>query len=97
MGAANAMGAASNAAKTLIPKKIRIMLVLHPARGLFVDTTICSIEQIWRPDYSLPSVAEGAYQMGELQARSWMVAGTSAGGSAPRRAASQVVQRGVGI
>jgi len=35
--------------------------------------------------------------MGEVQARSWMLAGTSAGGATPSEAASLVDQRGVGI
>src|SRR5262245_36967298 len=39
----------------------------------------------------------GVYQMGELQARSWRVGGTTSGGAMPSFAAWIVVQRGVGI
>ena len=39
----------------------------------------------------------GVYQMGEVQARSWMIGGKSAGGSAPRFTAAIVDQRGVQI
>jgi hypothetical protein len=38
----------------------------------------------------------GVYQMGDVQARSWIVAGNPAGMGTPRRAASRVLQRGVG-
>ena len=39
----------------------------------------------------------GVYQMGEAQARSCTVMGTSGGIFTPKRAASYAVQRGVGI
>src|SRR5262245_46591376 len=41
--------------------------------------------------------ALGVYQIGELQARSWIVAATTSGGAMPSFAAWIVVQRGVGI
>ena len=39
----------------------------------------------------------GAYQIGEVHARSWIVAGTPSSSGRPARAASNVLQRGVGI
>ena len=39
----------------------------------------------------------GLYQIDELQARSWMLAGSPFGMAMPNRAASMVLQRGVGI
>jgi hypothetical protein len=39
----------------------------------------------------------GVYQMGELQARSWMVEGTAVGTGRPLAIATKVLQRGVGI
>ncbi len=39
----------------------------------------------------------GAYQIGELHARSWMLIGSPSGTGTPRFAASIVLQRGVGI
>src|SRR5262245_37117474 len=45
----------------------------------------------------LSASALGVYQIGELQARSWMVAATTSGGAIPSCFAWIVVQRGVGI
>ncbi len=39
----------------------------------------------------------GVYQIGEVQARSWMEAGSPFGIGNPSRTASRVLQRGVGI
>lgn len=39
----------------------------------------------------------GEYQIGDDQARSWIVAGSPSGIAIPSRAASRVLQRGVGI
>ena len=47
--------------------------------------------------FQLPRDCPGLYQMGEVYARSWTVAGTLSGRSTPKNAASYVVQRGVGI
>ena len=45
-----------------------------------------------------PDLAQfGLYQIDELQARSWMLAGSPFGMAMPRRAASMVLQREVGI
>ena len=40
---------------------------------------------------------QGLYQIGELQARSWMVGATSVNGCLPSRKVSQVVQRQLGF
>ena len=40
---------------------------------------------------------QGVYQIDEVQALFWMVAGTLSGRSMPKKSASYVVQRGVGI
>src|SRR3972149_8428325 len=45
----------------------------------------------------LRASALGVYQIGELHARSWMVAATTSGGAMPSCLAWIVVQRGVGI
>src|SRR5262245_51949395 len=45
----------------------------------------------------LRASALGVYQMGELHARSWIVAATTSGGAIPSCLAWIVVQRGVGI
>src|SRR5436190_10249149 len=46
---------------------------------------------------ALRASALGVYQIGELHARSWIVADTTSGGAMPSFAAWIVVQRGVGI
>jgi len=45
----------------------------------------------------LRASADGVYQMGELQARSCPVSGTTLGGGSPDFTAWMRVQRGVGI
>lgn len=47
--------------------------------------------------FKLSYFAAGVYQIGDDQARSWMIAGTSWGSGRLFLAASYVVQRGVGI
>ena len=63
------------------------------SRGLFRPDRGC--ENVPGLDSYAP--APGAYQIGELHARSWIVAGSPPGIAMPSAAASRVLQRGVGI
>ena len=65
-----------------------------PPRYLHVDPNKAHDPRASR----FPQLADwGAIQMGELQARSWMVVGKSLRGGTPARRASQVDQRQVGF
>ena len=78
-------------------KALPTMSAFSCASSSAVAPFFCSSATVMPAGASLRASALGVYQIGEVQARSCPVSGTTSGGGTPALTAWMSVQRGVGI